>query len=449
MENVGSEKEWKDDSTEGPDNPSRDNGESKNNFNPAMKNIRLSPIVRISERALEMGPPYRKRTGKDFVYFQRGEVDFPTPEYIKDAAKRALDENRTKYPKSGGEPEFKDAILRKLLDLNRAENLTRENIVCTYGGMEALQLSFKLFEGGKAATFAPYWSPISENFVPFLQMDLTEIPMKGDLSVDFDLLDEVLKDVNIFYFNTPNNPTGKVFSKDEVKKIAELCCQNDAYLLSDEPYERIVYDGKEHFSAASLEYDNIITAFSFSKTYSMTGWRMGYLVARDPKVAGMLKLGNYSSTAGVVQFLQYAGVEALDNREEGEKAIGVMVDEYKRRRDVLCSELASVDGVKFEKPEGAFYLFPNFTELIPEDLQGKARDEYVFDRLMENGVATVYGHCFGKNFTNIYPNPNGTYPVSIVDTVTHAFPGGGTFTITVTVEDDDGGIVQISYTLTI
>jgi aspartate aminotransferase len=398
LENVESEKDWENDSEEGNNNPSDGGREPKNNFNPAMKNIHLSPIVRISEMALEMGPSFRERTGKDFVYFQRGEVDFPTPEYIKDAAKRALDENRTKYPKSGGEPGFKDAILRKLLDFNKAEDLTRENVVCTYGGMEALQLSFKLFEGGKAATFAPYWSPISENFVPFLQMDLTEIPLKDDFSVDYDQLDEVLKDVNIFYFNTPNNPTGKVFSEEEVKKIAELCYQNDTYLVSDEPYERIVYDGKEHFSAASLDYDNIISAFSFSKTYSMTGWRMGYLVARDPKVAGMLKLGNYSCTAGVVQFLQYAGIEALDNHEEGEKAIERMVYEYKARRDILCSKLASVDGVRFEKPEGAFYLFPNFTELIPEDLQGKARDEYVFDRLMENGVATVYGYCFGKNY---------------------------------------------------
>jgi aspartate aminotransferase len=199
LENVGSNKDWENDSTEGHNNPSNGGREPKNNFNPAMKNIHLSPIVRISEQALEMGPAFREKTGKDFVYFQRGEVDFPTPEYIKDAAKRALDENRTKYPKSGGEPGFKDAILRKLLDFNKAENLTRENIVCTYGGMEALQLSFKLFEGGKAATFSPYWSPISENFVPFLQMDLTELPLKEDFSVDYDQLDEVLKDVNIFY----------------------------------------------------------------------------------------------------------------------------------------------------------------------------------------------------------------------------------------------------------
>jgi aspartate aminotransferase len=415
MENVGSEKEWEDDRSEDPGNPSGFDRGLKNKFNPAMKNIHLSPIVRISEKALEMGPSFSEKTGKDFVYFQRGEVDFPTPDYIKDAAKRALDENRTKYPKSGGEPDFKDAILRKLRDFNMAENLTRENIVCTYGGMEALQLSFKLFEGGKAATFAPYWSPISENFVPFLQMDLVELPLEEDFSVDFDLLDEVLKDVNIFYFNTPNNPTGKVFSEDEVRKIAELCYQNDAYLVSDEPYERIVYDGKEHFSAASLDYDNIISAFSFSKTYSMTGWRLGYLAVRDLKVAGMLKLGNYSCTAGVVQFLQYAGKEALDNREEGELAIQQMVDEYKRRRDVLYSKLRSIDGIRAEKPEGTFYMFPCFTGLIPESLQGKEREMYVFDKLMENGVATIYGSCFGKDFGDNIRISFSTTPVPTIE----------------------------------
>jgi aspartate aminotransferase len=120
-----------------------------------------------------------------------------------------------------------------------------------------------------------------------------------------------------------------------------------------------------------------------------------------------------------VQFLQYAGVEALDNREEGEKAgekaIERMVYEYKARRDILCSKLAGVGGIRFEKPEGAFYLFPKFTDLIPEDLHGKAREEYVFDKLMENGVATVYGRCFGKDFGDNIRISFSTTPVVTIE----------------------------------
>ena len=367
-------------------------------FNEALTNIRMSPIVSISEEVRKRAPLFTEQTGKKFVLFQRGEIDYPTPSYIIEAAKRALDAGYTKYPKSGGEDVLKDAIIAKLAHFNKVGGLARDNIVCTYGGQEALELSFKLFAGRKGAGFAPCWSCVLENFVPFAGIDFIEVPLEADFSVNFGELDQILKDVSFFYLNSPHNPTGKLFSEEEVRTIVELCSRHGVYLISDEAYERIVYDGKSHFSPMSLPYDNMIGTFTFSKTYAMTGWRLGYLVTRNTRVAELIKLGDYTQTAGVVTFLQYAGKAALEQKEEEERVVSGMVAEFQRRRDALYDGLRSIEGVSAEKPEGAFYLFPNFTSLIPAHLSGRERQMYVYERLMEKGVATVYGSCFGRHF---------------------------------------------------
>ncbi len=373
---------------------------TKINFNQAMENIRMSPIVAISEAVRKKSPDFKKQTGKDFIHFQRGEIDFPTPSYIIDAAKKALDEGKTKYPKSGGEDKFKEAILKKLEYHNNAFNLNSENIVCTYGGQEALELSFKLFDGKNGAGFAPCWSCVLENFIPYARVNFTEIPLKKDFSVDLDLLDRVLSEISFFYLNTPHNPTGKVFSKSEIYSIAELCHKKNVYLISDEAYEEILFDGQNHFSPISLEYDNIISAFTLSKTYAMTGWRIGYLVSRNKKITELIRLGNYTQTAGLVTFLQYAGAAAFENKLERDKAVNLMRKEFQDRRDLLYEGLKNIPGIEVEKPQGAFYLFPNFSNFVPKNLADEERKLFVFERLMEKGVATVYGSCFGKYFTD-------------------------------------------------
>jgi aspartate aminotransferase len=240
-------------------------------FHPDISNIRLSPIVAISEQVRQRAPEFQTRTGKRFILFQRGELDFPTPKYIVDAAKRALDAGQTKYPKSGGEDPLKDAIVAKLQAYNGVEGLTRENIVCTYGGQEALELSFKLFHGSKGAGFAPCWSCVLENFVPYAGIDFVEIPLTGDFRVDYGAVERVVREVKFFYLNTPQNPTGKLFTREEVSTIVEICRRHGVVVISDEAYERIVYDGRTHFSPLSLEADNVIGCYTLSKTYAMTG----------------------------------------------------------------------------------------------------------------------------------------------------------------------------------
>jgi aspartate aminotransferase len=371
---------------------------SQSTFSKSLSTLQLSPIVSISERARVLAPAFKAQTGEDFVYFQRGEINFPTPDYITAACGKALAQGLTKYPKSGGETVFKEAIVRKMERVNGAQGLQADDVVVTYGGQEALELVFKLFEGQRGAGFAPCWSCVLENFVPYCQIDFEEVPLNADFSVNYEALERVLSNVAFFYLNTPQNPTGKVFSETEIRAIADLCEQHGVYLISDEAYERIVFDGIQYFSPMALNKPFIMGCYTLSKTYAMTGWRLGYIVCRDPKIARMLRLGDYSQTAGVVTFLQYAGAEALDNTAAEEAFLNPILAEYERRRDHLYASLCAIDGLRVNRPEGAFYFFPDFSGFIPESVTGQARNLYVFQKFMDEGVATVFGLAFGRHF---------------------------------------------------
>jgi len=384
-------------------------------FSESLLNVRLSPIVSISEEVRKKAPEFKTETGRDFILFQRGEIDFQTPQFIKDAAKKALDSGYTKYPKSGGEDVFKDAIINKLKYFNNAAKIDRDNVVCTYGGQEALELSFKLFEGKKGVGFAPCWSCVLENFVPYCTTNFHQVPLENDFGINFELLDKALEGAAFFYLNTPQNPTGKLFSKEEVVKVVELCLKHGAFLISDEAYEAVVFDGAKHFSPTSLEYDNIISTFTLSKTYAMTGWRLGYLVTRNTQIPKLLKLGNYTQTAGVTTFLQHAAAEALNNREESEKAINNMVAEFQKRRDVFYEGLTQIDGLKTTKPSGGFYFFPDFSAFTPNNISDEERKLYIYKLLFKEGIATVSGSCFGNYFVNNIRFSFSTTPVNIIE----------------------------------
>ena len=365
------------------------------NFNKAMENIRLSPIVSISEevnkKALE--------SGKDFILFQRGEIGFQTPEYIINASVDALRQGLSKYPISGGHIKLKKAIIQKLGNFNNVQGLEPDNIIVTHGGQEGLQLVFNLFEGQKAVAFAPVWSCVLENFVPYAKTDLIQIPLENDFSINYDLLENEIKDAAFLYLNSPHNPTGKIFSKEEVERIVNICSKYGVYILSDEAYEKITFDGKNHFSPMQLDYENIIAVHTFSKTYAMTGWRLGYLVSRNKKLTNIIKLGDYTQTAGVPTYTQFAGAEALSNSEMEKKSVDSFMKEFSIRRDALYDGLKAIDGIKLPvKPDGAFYIFPDFSEFVPNNLGKEESKLHIFNILIDAGVATVYGSCFGKYF---------------------------------------------------
>lgn len=378
----------------------------------------MSPIVSISEEAKERAKEFEK-SGQKFIFFQRGEIDFPTPPFIVDAAKRGLDLGLTKYPKSGGEDFFKEAVIGRLRADQGITDLDASHVVATYGGQEGLELSFKLFSSG--AGFSPTWSCALENFVPFAQLDFAEVPLNRDFSVDYDRVERAVQGRDFFYLNNPQNPTGKVFTEEELRRVVEICTRMGVFVIADEAYEKIVYDGGRHFSLARVPQDNIITIFTLSKTYSMTGWRLGYAVTRHAKIAKLLRLGNYTQTAGVAAFLQHAGAEALSNLEASRSAIDTMVREFERRRDALYDGLKNLRGVVVDRPAGAFYMFPNFSDVIPRDLAGPERNHYVYNLLMENGIATVYGSCFGHHFTDNVRISFSATPVPVIESAVERF----------------------------
>lgn len=366
-------------------------------FNQALKNLRLSPIVSISEEVSRLSAT----TGKDYILFQRGEMGFSTPKYIVDAMFEAINQGHTKYPVSGGHIKLKNSIINKLNDFNNIKDVTPENIVVTHGGQEGLQLALKLFEGKNVVSFSPVWSVILENYAPFTNLNISEIPFENDFSINYQLLEENIKNASLLYLNTPHNPTGKVFSEDEIKTIVSICEKYGIYILSDEAYERITYDEKKHFSPMQLDYDKIISVYTFSKTYAMTGWRLGYIVTRDKEIGRMLRLGEYTQTAGVPTFTQFAGAEAISNKEKESEFLRDFIKEFDIRRKTLYEGLSSIDGVKMPiQPEGAFYLFPDFSEFIPNNITQEERKLYIHKKMIEAGVATVYGSCFGKYSNN-------------------------------------------------
>jgi aspartate aminotransferase len=366
-------------------------------FNRAMENIRLSPIVAISEEVNKKSA----ESGTDFILFQRGEMGFSTPQYIVDAMIDAINQGLTKYPVSGGHVKLKNAILKKLSEFNNIQDLDADNIVVTHGGQEGLQLVFKLFEGKKVVGFAPVWSCVLENFVPYACTNLVQIPLSSDFSINYEFLEREIKDASFLYFNTPHNPTGKVFSKEEISAVVDICRRYNKFILSDEAYERITFEGKKHFSPMQLDYENIIAVYTFSKTYAMTGWRLGYLVCRNKKITNLIKLGDYTQTAGIPTFTQFAGAEALTNTDEENKTLESFHREFVMRRKALYEGLSAINGVQMPlKPEGAFYIFPDFSEFVPQGIPQEEKKFYIFKKLIEGGVATVYGSCFGKYFQN-------------------------------------------------
>jgi aspartate aminotransferase len=366
-------------------------------FNQAMENIRLSPIVAISEEVNRKS----LETGKEFILFQRGEMGFSTPRYIVDAMIEALNQGLTKYPISGGHIKLKNAILKKLSEFNNIKGLDADNIVVTHGGQEGLQLVFKVFEGKKAVGLAPVWSCVLENFVPYARTNFTQIPLSDNFSINYDLLEKEIKDASFLYLNTPHNPTGKVFSKEEISNVVEICKKYNTFILSDEAYERITFEGKKHFSPMQLDYENIIAVYTFSKTYAMTGWRLGYLVCRNKKITNLIRLGDYTQTAGIPTYTQFAGAEALTNTVKEEESIDNFLSEFALRRNALYEGLSAIDGVQMPlKPEGAFYIFPDFSEFVPKGITSEESRLYIFNKLIDGGVATVYGSCFGQYFQN-------------------------------------------------
>ena len=332
-----------------------------------------------------------EKQGKDVVHLEIGEPDFDTPNNIKEAAVKALNSGYTHYGPSAGIPELRETIAQ-YISKTRGIKADPDEVVVTPGAKPIMFFSIlALVNPGEEVLYPNPGFPIYESMANFVGAKAVPIPLKeeNDFRLDQEYVKEkITKKTKMIILNSPENPTGGVLTRDDLKTIADcIADRDDVFVLSDEIYSRIVYEGN-HESIASLPgmKEKTIILDGFSKTYAMTGWRLGYGVMRKDLAQKVAQLQTNSNSC-TCTFTQIAGIEALKgSQSESEK----MDAEFKKRREVIVSGLNNINGITCKKPRGAFYAFPNIT--------GTGMDSRKLgDHLLYNaGVAVLPGTSFGK-----------------------------------------------------
>jgi aspartate aminotransferase len=347
--------------------------------------------------------------GEDVISFGAGEPDFPTPEFIKKAAVEAMDKGYTGYTSVSGLPELKEAVVKHFASNYSYEYSTDEVIVCN-GGKQVLfnALSAITEVGDEILIPKPYWVSYPEivklagGKVVFIE---TKAENKYKLSAE-DLKNSITDNTKAIIINSPSNPDGHFYSKAEIKKLIEVIVEKDIFIISDEIYDKLLYDGKEFLSMIEQFpelKEKILIVNGMSKTYSMTGWRVGFGFGNQKLIDRMTKIQSHT-TSNVNTIAQYASAKALENADL-EDIINERREIYQKRRDLTAELLADIKGIRAIKPAGAFYFFINISELISKKINGqKIKGSLSFSDLLleQNKVAVVPGIAFGMdNFIRI------------------------------------------------
>ena len=357
--------------------------------------IALSPTLRISARALQM-----RAQGIDVVDFSAGEPDFPTPESVKRAAKAALDANFTKYVANDGIPELKKAICEKL-ERDNGVRYSPEEVIVSSGAKNSLfNVAQSLYEPGDDILIpSPYWVSYPDQ-VKLCGANPVFVPTREEEGFKLraeDLAAAVTPNTKALILNYPSNPTGATYSREELEAIASVCVREQIWVISDEIYEKLIYDGQRFTSIASLgEQIKKLTVVvnGFSKAYSMTGWRLGYAAGPRELIAACSKVQSHN-TSNATSFVQKAGVEALRSTTMD---VERMRQEFERRRNFIVYKMRSLPGVSCYSPHGAFYVMPNVARYLDREFGGApVRNTYglAYYLLKEAHVAVVPGEAFG------------------------------------------------------
>ena len=374
----------------------------KNKLAARMDRILPSGIRKVNEKALAM-----EREGRHVIHFEIGRPDFDTPDYIKNACIESLKQGDVFYTSNYGDMELRRAIAEKLEKQNHIP-YRAEEILVTVGLSEAIfdLLCTILDEEDEILVPDPVWM----NYVNVPRL-LGAVPVSYRLreengwQMDLDeIRGKITKKTKALVLVTPNNPTGSILSEENLLELSRLAQENDFLVVADEVYERLVYDGNTHVSIASLPgmKERTVTLNGMSKTYSMTGWRLGYAAAPEGFIAGLNKIHQHNVTCAP-SFVQKASIAAL--REETNE-VEAMVEEYQRRRDYAVKAINEVPGLSCQCPEGAFYIFINAKPL------GMSSEELAGYLLESAGIALVPGSVFGESgegylrmsFANSYEN---------------------------------------------
>lgn len=344
--------------------------------------VGFSDIVQVRNKVVEL-----RAEGIQVHPMHMGEPYFETPDQIKYAAIKALTENQTHYAPSSGLLPLRQALVAKLAAKNDL-HVTTDEVIATMGGSQGLYAAFQsvLDPGDDVMVFSPCWAAIIDQVTGAQGRPLMVPTITARRNGIRKTLEQFsTPKTRAIYYNTPQNPNGIVFTREEAEEVAAFALERDLVVVADEAYEDLVYQGK-HFSIASLPgmEERTITSFTFSKSYAMTGWRAGYAVAKEPFMTALRKVVLYS-TNGVTTPVQYAMIQALKTPEA---EIARLREEYRKRRDLLVTGLNEV-GLECETPAGAFYAFP-CAEKVHKNSRTAAQI------LLEKAhIATIPGVVFG------------------------------------------------------
>lgn len=336
-----------------------------------------------------------KAEGIDVCSFSAGEPDFNTPDHIVAAAKKALDEGKTRYGPAAGEPKLRSAIAQKLKTDNGLDYAV-ENIAVTNGGKQSLfNLILALIETGDEVIIpSPYWLSYPEmvKLAEGTPVIVSTTAENGYKITPQQLRDAITPKTKLFVLNSPSNPTGMVYTPDEIRALAEVVVEQDILVVTDEIYEKLLYDGVEHLSiaAASPEvFERTIVSNGFAKAYSMTGWRVGYLAGPLPLIKAAITIQSHS-VSNVCAFAQYGAIEALES-PQSPGCIEMMRQAFDQRRQVMFDRLNAIPGLTTPKPQGAFYLYIDISST------GMKSVEFCNRLLEDYHVAAIPGIAFGTD----------------------------------------------------
>jgi aspartate aminotransferase len=358
---------------------------------------------KISRRAASLAPSLTlaidskakqmKAEGQDVIGFGAGEPDFDTPRHIKDAAIKAINDGFTKYTPSSGIPELRQAIADKFKRDNGLTYKTSQVIVSCGGKHSCYNVILATCEEGDEVVIpSPYWLSYPEMVK---LAGATPVILQTTDKTEFKVTPEQLRNAitprtRLFILNSPSNPTGSLYSREEIKALGDICVEKGVLIMSDEIYEKLVYDGAEHVSVASFSqehYDHTIVVHGFAKAYSMTGWRLGYLAAPEP-IAKAIDAIQSHSTSNPTSFAQKGAVAALNGPQDH---LAAWLGEYAKRRSYAHQKLNSIPGISCVNAKGAFYLFPNISQA------GLKSTEFCARLLEQEKVAAVPGIAFGAD----------------------------------------------------
>lgn len=363
----------------------------KNVLSTWAKNISPSPTLAVDAKAKKL-----KSEGKDVCGFGAGEPDFDTPEFIKEACIKAIEAGKTKYLPSAGLPALREALAAHYVK-RRGISYNASNFIVSPGGKFSCYLAIMsvISPGDEVIIPAPYWVSYPE------MVKLaggTPVYVKATDAADFKVTVQQLESVctpktKLLILTSPSNPTGAVYSAQELKEIMDFAIARDILVMSDEIYSTLVYDGVEAISPASLSEEakeHTIVVSGFSKAFSMTGWRLGTLCAPDAIAKAVANLQSQTSS-NATSFAQYGALAAMENEALADAAVAEMKKSFDRRRLMLLEGLNAIDGVFCRRAQGAFYLFPNISSF------GMASVDFCAKLLEEKLVAVVPGSAFGSD----------------------------------------------------